>query len=96
MADAGKRRKIAILVSIPEGDEGIRSLRALLKLMLRGYGIRCLAVRPPSETVTFADRSPDTIRTKPEIAAEKHAATAKSAIDNATEVDSKSTEALEA
>jgi hypothetical protein len=31
-------------------DESQRSLRAMLKLMLRAYGIRCLTVEPSQDT----------------------------------------------
>lgn len=87
MADSDERRKIAILVSIPPGDEGIRRLRGLLKTMLRGFGIRCLAIRPPAETATFGKCGPGTNRTtqqKPTIVDEEHS---ESANDDAKPVE---------
>lgn len=47
------RQLVAILVSIPAGDDGLRALRAFLKSALRTWGIRCHAIRPPADTVTF-------------------------------------------
>jgi len=39
---------------VPPGDEGIRRLRALLKVMLRSFVIRRAAVRPPEQKRTFS------------------------------------------
>jgi hypothetical protein len=61
------KRRIALLLEIPEdeSESGLRGLRSLLKRMWRGYGIRCLALRPPAETATFKhterDNTPDDI-----------------------------------
>lgn len=58
-------RRIAILVQLPEritpnDPTGEQRLRRFLKAILRSYGIRCLAIRPPAETVTFGDRDAQT------------------------------------
>jgi hypothetical protein len=52
------RRRIALLLELPtdDQDEGMRGLRWLLKRLLRGYGIRCLALRPPDQTATFGPK----------------------------------------
>ncbi len=52
------KRRVAILVELPhdaQRDDGIRALRMLLKHLLRRYGLKCLSVRPPEDTVTFKD-----------------------------------------
>ena len=49
-----EKRLIALLVAVPkDDDDGMRRLRSLLKAMLRNWGIRCVAARPPKETKTF-------------------------------------------
>lgn len=49
------KRLVALLVSVPaDDDQGVRRLRALLKAMLRNWGIRCLAARDPKQTMTFS------------------------------------------
>jgi len=56
------KRRIALLLEIPDDQEGsgMRGLRCLLKRMWRGYGIRCIAARPPAETKTFQHVEPST------------------------------------
>jgi hypothetical protein len=49
--------RFAILVEIRgDRDQRIRKLRALLKVALRCWGIRCVAARDPKETMTFGGR----------------------------------------
>lgn len=46
--------RFAILVEIRgDRDQRIRKLRALLKVALRCFGIKCVACRPPEQTKTF-------------------------------------------
>ena len=48
------KRLVALLVSVPaDDDQGVRRLRSMLKAMLRNWGIRCVACRPPEQTKTF-------------------------------------------
>jgi hypothetical protein len=54
-----EERKIALLVVLPatpdeKTDPGMRGLRRFLKALVRSYGIRCISIKRPSETVTFA------------------------------------------
>lgn len=54
MSDSKPKRRVALLVEIPaDDDQGVRRLRSLLKAMLRCWGIRCVAARPPEQTATF-------------------------------------------
>jgi hypothetical protein len=46
------KTRLAILIEFDTKDDW-RNIRRLLKSMLRTYGMRCLAVRPPEETTTF-------------------------------------------
>jgi hypothetical protein len=56
-----QNRRIAILVEIPADDPeaAMRGLRWLLKRALRAFGLRCLALRDPSETRTFGNSETD-------------------------------------
>jgi hypothetical protein len=53
-------RRIALLLVLPSNapdnttDPGMRGLRRFLKALVRSYGIRCISIKRPSETVTFA------------------------------------------
>jgi hypothetical protein len=51
------KRRIAILVELPSTapscPSGIQNLRRFLKMLIRSYGIKCLAIREPGQTVTF-------------------------------------------
>jgi hypothetical protein len=51
------KRQVAILVELDEGDNDFCKLRRFLKCLLRSYGIRCISIRHPSETVTFKSES---------------------------------------
>jgi len=53
-----EKRRIAILIEIPNDQHGMSALRLFLKGLLRSFGIRCLSIREPCETVTFKDESP--------------------------------------
>lgn len=59
---SAQNRRIAILVEIPADDPeaAMRGLRWLLKRALRAFGLRCLALRDPSETRTFGNTETDT------------------------------------
>jgi len=46
------KRQIAILIEMDTVDD-MPSLRRMLKCLLRSYGMKCLAIRPPKETNTF-------------------------------------------
>ena len=50
------KRRIALLLEYD--DHRLRDFRRLLKAMLRGYGIRCLSMRPPEQTATFQSTNP--------------------------------------
>lgn len=57
------KRRVALLIEIPTTDddnEGIRRLRSLLKAMLRCWGIRCVAAKPPERTQAFGKRESET------------------------------------
>ncbi len=51
------KRRIAILIEIPDRQHGLSALRIFLKGLLRSFGIRCISVLPPSETRTFGSYS---------------------------------------
>ncbi len=58
------RRRIALLIELPKqtaptDPAGEQRLRRFLKALLRSYGIRCLAIRPPADTKTFGSNSGD-------------------------------------
>lgn len=50
-----ERKRIAILLELPDDSSGLGmlALRRFLKGLLRSYGMRCLSIRPPEDTVTF-------------------------------------------
>ena len=51
-----QRRRIAILIELPDDNQhGMIALRRFLKGLLRSFGIRCLSIREPNETVTIRD-----------------------------------------
>ena len=53
-----KKRRIALLLELPDDTAhllGMIALRRLLKALLRGYGLRCLSIKEPSDTITFKD-----------------------------------------
>lgn len=47
------KTRVAILIELPKGEAIFPALRRLLKILLRGYGLKCLACVPPDETRTF-------------------------------------------
>lgn len=47
------KRRIALLLELPADSPDMLALRRLLKGLLRVYGLRCLSIKEPSETVTF-------------------------------------------
>ena len=50
------KRRIALLLELPADSPdslGMIALRRLLKALLRAYGLRCLSIKEPSETMTF-------------------------------------------
>ena len=50
------KRRIALLLELPADNPdmlGMVALRRLLKALLRAYGLRCIDIKEPSETVTF-------------------------------------------
>ena len=55
--DSMTKRRIAILVELPatapSSPSGIQNLRRFLKMLIRSYGIKCLSIREPGQTVTF-------------------------------------------
>ena len=52
-------RRVALLIEIPAGMENaqLASIRLLLKSLIRNYGIKCLSVLPPAETITFGNQA---------------------------------------
>lgn len=50
-----ERKRIAILLELPDDSSGLGmlALHRFLKGLLRSYGMRCLSIRPPEDTVTF-------------------------------------------
>lgn len=50
-----ERKRIAILLELPDDSSGLGmlALRRFLKGLIRTYGMRCLSIRPPEDTVTF-------------------------------------------
>ncbi|MEQ1828944.1 MAG: hypothetical protein ABL921_23480 [Pirellula sp.] len=50
-----ERKRIAILLELPDDSSGLGmlALRRFLKGLIRYYGMRCLSIRPPEDTVTF-------------------------------------------
>ena len=48
-----KPRRVAILVELPRDADDMPALRRCIKALLRAYGLRCVAIRPPIETETF-------------------------------------------
>ena len=64
-----------IMVRIEPGTNGIRALRALLKVMLRWFGIRCIAVEvAPSYEAKTAKQA---MQPKNSVKATKHAKSSK-------------------
>lgn len=59
-----KPRRIAMLIELPIGLENAQmaSLRRFRKILVRSYGIRCLSVLPPAETITFGNQAIKTER----------------------------------
>ena len=52
------KRRIALLLELPADSPdslGMIALRRLLKTLLRVYGLRCISIKEPSDTVTFKD-----------------------------------------
>ena len=50
------RRRIALLIELPDDTAhllGMIALRRLLKCLLRSYGLKCLSIKHPSDTATF-------------------------------------------
>ena len=58
------KRRVALLIEIPAAMENAQfaSIRRLLKSLIRNYGIRCLSVLPPAETITFSEKATQTER----------------------------------
>ncbi len=58
------KRRIALLIEIPAGMENaqLASIRRFLKSLVRNYGIRCLSVLPPADTITFGNKATQTER----------------------------------
>lgn len=51
-------RRIALLVELPKGEAiEMVALRRMIKALLRGFGIKCLAMKTPEETQTFKDEA---------------------------------------
>ena len=51
------KRRIAILIELPaDNQSGMSALRLFLKGLLRSFGIKCLSIREPKDTVTFRDQ----------------------------------------
>lgn len=60
-------RRIALLLELPKEpsdvkqnsnpDAGMIGLRRLLKCLLRSYGLKCLSIKRPDETITFRTES---------------------------------------
>jgi hypothetical protein len=56
-----KPRRIAILVELPKGDDvEMVAFRRLLKCLLRQFGLKCVGMKKPEETVTFKDDGGET------------------------------------
>jgi len=53
------KRRIAILIEIPNDQHGMSALRIFLKGLLRSFGIMCLSIREPKDTVTFKNEVAD-------------------------------------
>lgn len=51
-------RRLAILIETSTDSDDMTGLRRLLKILLRQYGLRCLAIKPPNETQTFSEPAP--------------------------------------
>ncbi len=51
------KRRIALLLEYNCDQLGHSALRKLLKGLLRSFGIKCLSIRDPSDTVTFRSAS---------------------------------------
>lgn len=52
------KRRIALLLELPHDNVdaiGMIALRRCLKALLRGYGLKCLSIKEPHETVTFKE-----------------------------------------
>ena len=49
------KRRIALLIEISNDQHGMSALRIFLKGLLRSFGITCLSIREPKDTVTFKD-----------------------------------------
>ena len=49
------KRRIALLLELPDNPDAwpMIALRRCLKALLRAYGLRCLSIKEPSETMTF-------------------------------------------
>ena len=57
-------RRIALLLELPKersdakpNHAGMIGLRRLLKCLLRSYGLKCLSIKRPDETITFGLKS---------------------------------------
>lgn len=48
-------KRIALLIELPDDSNGLGmiALRRFLKGLIRSYGMKCLSIRPPEDTVTF-------------------------------------------
>jgi hypothetical protein len=57
MMDGKPKRMVAILLELDEDDNDFLKLRRFLKCILRSYGMKCISIREPSETVTFKSES---------------------------------------
>ncbi len=51
------KQRIAFLIELDDKHE-FAAVRRLLKRLLRGYGLKCLGIRPAAETKTFGGSPP--------------------------------------